>query len=240
MPVTKKTTVKTLTPPENQGRGTALIASACLILLSLMTGLAGTDEQLWTAAKTGDLPTLTSLVKSNGGLVSTRDGYGKLPLHYAAEAGNVEIVKFLLAHKADITGQDNRGWTALHHAVNNDHTATVELLIAHGAKMNAPNAMNWTPLHLAVFRKNEAIVIALMKAKADVFAKTSSALTPYTLAAESGRKDIAERLFSAMGTKSLEAQPAILAVVEMKPDPSRLSGSIQLSPGNSAQTLGAQ
>lgn len=101
---------------------TALIAAACLILWNPLLIHADGAEELRKVAEAGDLQSLTSLVESNAALVSAHDGYGKIALHYAVEAGQVKIVKFLLTHGADIMARDNRLWTPLHHAVYNDHT----------------------------------------------------------------------------------------------------------------------
>ena len=115
---------------KNSNYGTTIIASACLILLSPFTGHAqNADEQVLRASGIGDLKTLTALVKSDAKLVASQDRYGMLPLQYAAEAGQIETIKFLLANGADIMARDNRGWTALHHAVDNKQAEAMELLI---------------------------------------------------------------------------------------------------------------
>lgn len=204
--------MKAIRQQKNSNYGTAIIATACLILLSPLTGHADNDEQLWTAALTGDLGSLTSLVKSNAEMVSAHDRYGKVPLHYAAEMGQVAIVKFLLAQGADIMEQDNRGWTALHHAVDNKQAEMMDLLIAHGAKVDAPNAMKWTPLHLAALKKDKVMVMALIKAGADVYSKTSRGLTPYNIAVDSGKRDIVDHLVAAMVNNGHQEEPMKVAL----------------------------
>jgi ankyrin repeat protein len=208
--------MKATRQPKHSNCGTAGIATACLILLSPLTGHAiNNDEQLWTASGSGDLQALTALVTANAELVAAHDRFGKLPLHYAAEAGQIETVKFLIANGADIMAQDNRGWTALHHAVDNKQAKMMDLLIAHGAKVDAPNSMQWTPLHLAVLRQNKAMVIALIKAGADVYAKTGRDLTPYNLAVDSGKRDLVDHLVAAMVNKGRQPQLPELALPVM-------------------------
>jgi len=197
---------------KNSNHGIAILASACLSLLTPLTGRASDDERPWTLSGSGDLRALTALVKSNAALVSAQDRYGKYLLHHAAAAGQVEIVKFLLADGADIMGRDNRGWTPLHHAVNNHYAGMTELLIAHGAKVNEPNLMSWTPLHLAVLNGDKVMVNALIDAGADVNAKTSRDLTPYNLAVDNGKRDIVDRLVVAMGDRLQQAQTPMLAI----------------------------
>lgn len=205
--------MKTTPRQKNSNYGTAIIASACLILLCPLTGRANSDnEQIWTAAIYGDLKTLAALVKLDAKMVAAQDRYGMLPLHYAAEAGQLDTVKFLLANGADIMARDNRGWTALHHAVDNKQAEVMELLIVHGATVDAQNTMRWTPLHLAVFKKDKTMVLALIKRGADVYSKTSRELTPYNLAVDSGKRDIVDHLVAAMGDRLHQAQTPMLAI----------------------------
>jgi ankyrin repeat protein len=198
---------------KNSNYGTAIIASACLILLSPLTGHANSDnEQIWVTSRDGDLKTLTALVKSDAKLVAAQDRYGMLPLQYAAEAGQIETIKFLLANGADIMARDNRGWTALHHAVDNKQAEAMELLIARGATVDARNTMQWTPLHLAVLKMDKTMALALIRSGADVNAKTSRELTPYNLAVDSGKRDIVDHLVAAMGDRLQQALTPMLAI----------------------------
>jgi ankyrin repeat protein len=149
----------------------ALISAACLVLSNPLPVRANGAEQLWKVAEAGDLQSLTSLVESNAALVSAHDGYGKIALHYAVEAGQVKIVKFLLTHGADIMARDNRLWTPLHHAVYNDHTELAALLVEGGAEVDAPNALNCSPLQQAARDKNETMTLALTKSQAERLAR---------------------------------------------------------------------
>jgi ankyrin repeat protein len=198
---------------KNSNYGTAIIASTCLILLSPLTGHAqNADEQVLTASGAGDLKTFTALVKSDARSIAAQDRYGMRPLHCAAKAGQIAIIKILLANGADIMAQDNRGWTALHHAVDNKHAEAMELLIAYGATVDARNTMQWTPLHLAVLKMDKPMVLALISRGADVYAKTSREFTPYNLAVDSGKRDIADHLVAAMVNHDQQAQPLKVAL----------------------------
>ena len=54
---------------------------------------------------------------------------GKFPLHQAAEAGEVDIVKDLLAKGADKDEKNDLGWTPLISAVIGNHLNVVQCLV---------------------------------------------------------------------------------------------------------------
>src|SRR4249919_930175 len=82
------------------------------------------------------------------------------PLHYAADGfitgpvwdakRQVETIRCLLQHGADIHLQDKNGATALHRAVRTRCAAAVKFLLAAGADPTIRNKPGSTPLHLAV------------------------------------------------------------------------------------------
>jgi ankyrin len=58
---------------------------------------------------------------------------GSTVLHLAAEAGDLEMVKWLLARKADLKSLDVRGWTPLVRAAEAGQTDVAKFLLSHGA-----------------------------------------------------------------------------------------------------------
>ncbi|EFA07512.1 pyrexia [Tribolium castaneum] len=78
------------------------------------------------------------------------DGEGRSALHLAACTGNIDCIKLLLQHGAEISARDalNRA-TPLHCAASKGHLSAVKLLIRHGADVNA-GLDNKSPLHYAV------------------------------------------------------------------------------------------
>ena len=118
-------TVAPLTPEEEFRRAVAVgnLASA-----RVTPQVLANPEHLLEAANRGDLDTVRFLIAS-GAPVNAADAQGVTPLHRAAWADNVEIVRLLLEAGADPSLQDNnyrataRGW-----ALHNGSAAAAELL----------------------------------------------------------------------------------------------------------------
>ncbi|KAI6914359.1 hypothetical protein KC318_g652 [Hortaea werneckii] len=93
-------------------------------------------------------------------------------LHLAAASGNLDCVKTLLKHGANVHATDNLGRTPLHacsEAANTaQHAAVLHLLIDEGANPTAKDGSCMTPLHIAAQNGFHIIVQALLLAGADV------------------------------------------------------------------------
>jgi ankyrin repeat protein len=60
-----------------------------------------------------------------------------LPLHAAAQDGDLDQVQRLLSEGHDVKAFDELGKTALHHAVEHERFEVAQVLLAHGADVNA-------------------------------------------------------------------------------------------------------
>lgn len=83
------------------------------------------------AAKYGREEMLTHLLSSPGFTrdeLNKKDTYGNTPLHYAAQSGNLNTIKFLLAHQAEIK-ENNDGNHPLNEAIKNKQTEAALYLI---------------------------------------------------------------------------------------------------------------
>jgi hypothetical protein len=107
-------------------------------------------QEIDDAAQNGDLEKVKTLLKDNPDLVSSKDKWGRTPLHWAAFGGHKDVAALLLASKAEVNAKAIAGRTPLHLAVGRGHKDVVALLLANKAEVNAKDNHGDTPLHLAV------------------------------------------------------------------------------------------
>ena len=69
--------------------------------------------------------------------MTTRDGDGATPLHFAASKGHLSVVKWLVFHGAKADDKDNFGKTPIDDAAENRHGDVVELLSASAGASSA-------------------------------------------------------------------------------------------------------
>jgi len=145
------------------------------------------------------------LVKKHPELVNMvyeNDVYkGESALHMAIVNRDIDMVKFLVAHGADIhrpsvTGSFFRtcaeggkvyfGASPLDFAVCSDDSAIVNFLIENGAEVNTEDYYGNTPLHLSVVHTLPDMYDLLLKHGADHKIANYEDLTPFLLAAKKG------------------------------------------------------
>jgi hypothetical protein len=105
------------------------------------------------------------------------------PIHVAAGAGRVEILKALIAEEADVNARDNSGWTPIMWAVSRcvpekmtleeSNAARIECireLVKAGVDVNAGTRYRWTALHGVALCNPETLpfVRELVRLGADV------------------------------------------------------------------------
>ena len=111
------------------------------------------------------------------------------PLTIAAEGGEVETVKALLAQGATPDTPDRHGLTALIRASRNGNLKIVKALLAAGAtpNMNDGFVNGWTPMLHAIHKNQPEVVILLIDAGADVNGRAPNGCTPLMFAAGEGQ-----------------------------------------------------
>ena len=131
------------------------------------------------------LPTVHLLLE-RGANPNRFDGNAEGPLHKAVAAGNVPVLRTLLAAGADPDrwekGHIFGGWTALGNAARlRAKIDVVETLLAAGAAPDAPGRDGQRALHEAAFNGTLAIVDALLAAGADLDAPDDQGRTALAL-----------------------------------------------------------
>lgn len=86
-------------------------------------------ESLFAAVVEGDVEKVVALVNTLGCDVNLRNEGGMTALHYAADRGNLVLVKLLVEHNADVNIRDNEDQSPLAIAEICDHQDIVSFLI---------------------------------------------------------------------------------------------------------------
>jgi ankyrin repeat protein len=84
-------------------------------------------------------------------------------LGWAIRFGHMDMVKLLIANKADLNVKDRTGETFLHIAAARGQTSVAELLVAGKADVNSVDNGGHTPLAWAVNQGNSEIAALLRR-----------------------------------------------------------------------------
>lgn len=105
----------------------------------------------------------------------------------AAQRGDLDHVRSLLADGADVDSAFGDGMTGLHWAARGGNAAMAELLITFGANLEATTRIGaHTPLHVASKAGRGHVVAILLEAGSDANAITTTGAAPLHFAAASG------------------------------------------------------
>ncbi|HXI38918.1 MAG TPA: ankyrin repeat domain-containing protein [Bryobacteraceae bacterium] len=131
--------------------------------------LADLGEDLLAAVRKGDAARVKALL-AQGADVNAKSPYGATGLFFAADRGNVEIIRILLDHGANVNVKDTfYGATALSWATQKERWEVIKLLLGKGATAGADDV-----LMTAVEKGNAEIVKAVLEKKDAIPAETLS------------------------------------------------------------------
>ncbi|MBP9888460.1 MAG: ankyrin repeat domain-containing protein [Leptospiraceae bacterium] len=151
------------------------------------------DTDLLDSAKNGDLSKAEAALK--GGADVNATDYGRTALMEASERGHLEIVKLLIANKADVNAMNKYDGTALMMASR--HLEIVKWLIANNADVNAKTDNGWTALMMASRYGYLETVQWLVANKADVnYKKNTIGWTALMWASLGGHLEIVKLLIA--------------------------------------------
>jgi len=110
--------------------------------------------------------------------INSKNSEGNSALHIATVQGNIEKVRLLLQHGAEVNVVNNLWLTPLHYAVNCGWNEIVQMLLDHGAKVNALNNFDFTPLHYAANQGEIKIAKLLIEKRAPLNIQNMFGQTP--------------------------------------------------------------
>ena len=139
------------------------------------------------------------LIACSGLIVAGQDPQADAALRKAAQDGDMQAVKDLLARGADVNAKDETGKTALLWvAPARDNPEMVKVLIAKGADVNAKDKEGETALMIAASQSNPGILTELLAAGAEINAQNNAGGT--ALMAAASRANVEEiRILLAKG-----------------------------------------
>jgi len=158
-------------------------------LLALLVGGTAWTAEIHEAALNGDLAKVKELIQKDPSLLTSKGRNDKVPLHWAAQGGHLEIVKLLVEKGAPVNVMNIANETPLHYAAGGGYKEVVIYLISKGADLNALNVQSQTPVSYAARSDRTDLVKLFVEKGADVMVKDKHGAT---------------LLFSAAGGDSVE------------------------------------
>ena len=127
---------------------------------------AALDEQLWEAAKAGDVVAIERLA-AEGASADAKDEHGNPAVFVAAKGGHTAAVDALLQLGADPDATNPNGGAALMYAALSGHADAVAALLQGGAAVDAVDSYGVTALMAAAFCGDVECARLLVEAGAD-------------------------------------------------------------------------
>lgn len=149
---------------------------------------------------------IVKLLIDKGAIADAMDDHTRwTPLLQAADQRHAEVVRYLLAHGANINVKAGFGQTPLTAAIlgsvfsygpKGDRDETVQALLVGGADVNLQGQFSWTPLMTAVLQGDADLAQLLIGKGADLAAKDTKGKTALDYAEERDERGIGDILKS--------------------------------------------
>lgn len=117
---------------------------------------------------------IKSILEEHPEWINAQGFFGISILQTAISKKNVDLVEWLIQHKADLCSTDNSGNSPLHTAVTAGDSRIVALLIEAGSDVQAVNQSHQTPLH---FVNSKSCAYLLLDAGSDPEARDQNGIT---------------------------------------------------------------
>ena len=153
-----------------------------------------TATPLYYATLCGFHDLVEHLIFTRPGDVNARGGCHDTPLHVAVIKGNVNIVRLLLGHGADMATLNNEDFGPLHEASRRGRLDVIGLLLDHRADVDSRNLLGRTPLFIASQEGELEVARVLLQRGATVNSYDNNGHRPLTTASKCGHLDLVRLL----------------------------------------------
>lgn len=150
---------------------------------------AQTTKNIFEAARTGDLKTLTELYSINSDTVNALNQNQHSPLIIAVYNQQIAVAKYLIDHGADVNYQFTQG-NALHGAAYKGYKDAAQLLVNYNIDINAKDANGSTPLIYATLFGHNQLAKLLLEKGATPLVKDQTGSSAYDYAQQLSNEEL--------------------------------------------------
>ena len=104
-------------------------------------------------AKQGELDEVKKIVKKDPEMVHAKSKHGDVPLHLAVDAGEIEVVDYLLSKGGELNDRTKYGRSPLHRSAWKGQLEMAKFLVGKGAELNSQDIYGNTPLDTATSKE---------------------------------------------------------------------------------------
>ncbi len=119
-------------------------------------------------------------------------------IHEAADSGDLQTLKAILADNSKVDARDETGRTALHHAADGADILAAAALLDAGADPNLRDVSGRSPLHYAALSCSPDMAAMLLGAGADAAIVDKKDISALDLAIETECEEVAQTITSSL------------------------------------------